>query len=92
MEMAFSDGNDVMRRIEALVHGLCKGLQKDGCIVEPPDTPFRRMTYADAMCQFGSDKPDLRIPDPVSSDSEIMPPFLINMTRFIPWTRYCLES
>lgn len=66
--MAFSDGNDVMHRIEVFIRGLFKGLQHSGSIVLPPDVPFPRMSYTDAMRRYGSDKPDLRIPEPVSSD------------------------
>jgi aspartyl-tRNA synthetase len=87
MEMAFSDGNDVMRRIEVFIHGLFKGLQNDGSIVLPPDVPFHRMTYADAMRRYGSDKPDLRIPDTVSSDLQTLGKFYPNPSRFTRWTR-----
>ena len=34
---------------------------KENCNVDL-DNPFPRMTYAEAMHRFGSDKPDLRIP------------------------------
>jgi aspartyl-tRNA synthetase len=65
--MAFSDGKQVMKRIERFVHFLLKSLHKKGSIVPPPQVPFPRMTYSDAMRNYGSDKPDLRIPDRVST-------------------------
>ncbi|MBQ3077790.1 MAG: aspartate--tRNA ligase [Clostridia bacterium] len=55
LEMSFVDREDVM----AVNEGLLKRLWKDFLDVEVP-TPFRRMTYAEAMLRFGSDKPDLR--------------------------------
>lgn len=47
--------------IQSLMETMISGLFKDLLNVTLP-TPFPRMTYAEAMSRFGSDKPDLRIP------------------------------
>ena len=57
IEMSFVDEDDVTGAMEALVRGLFKDVMK----VELPER-FPRMSYAEAMHRFGSDKPDLRIP------------------------------
>ncbi len=57
IEMAFVDENDVM----ALNERLIRAMFREVLGVALPD-PFPRMTYAEAMARFGSDKPDLRIP------------------------------
>ena len=53
-EMAFVEQEDILQTFEALVRHLFKEVKK----VELPE--FVRMTYADAMKKYGSDKPDLR--------------------------------
>jgi aspartyl-tRNA synthetase len=45
--------------IQTLIEGLLVRIFKEARGVDIP-TPFPRMTYADAMNRFGSDKPDLR--------------------------------
>ena len=57
IEMAFVTEEDVMSTNERLI----RTLFKDVLDVDLPE-PFPRMTYAEAMARFGSDKPDLRIP------------------------------
>jgi len=57
MELSFTDEESVMGLVEPMVRQLFKEVVK----VELPD-PFPRITYADAMARFGSDRPDLRIP------------------------------
>ena len=47
--------------ITAIMEGLIRDLFKQVLNVNLPD-PFPRLTYAEAMRRFGSDKPDLRIP------------------------------
>jgi aspartyl-tRNA synthetase len=47
------------REIQDVMEGLIKSLWKAGVGIDLPDFP--RMTYADAMRRYGSDKPDLRI-------------------------------
>jgi len=56
VEMSFSEPDELFAIIEALLANVfaLAGLAVQG--------PFRRITYADAMGQYGSDKPDLRIP------------------------------
>ena len=55
LEMSFADVDDVIDVNERLL----KHLWKEILGIEL-QTPFRRMTYAEAMERFGSDKPDLR--------------------------------
>ncbi|RLA33195.1 MAG: aspartate--tRNA ligase [Gammaproteobacteria bacterium] len=57
IEMSFVDEEEVMGMMENLVQTLFKEVMD----VELP-APFPRMSHADAMHRFGSDKPDLRIP------------------------------
>jgi aspartyl-tRNA synthetase len=57
VEMSFVDENDVMGIMEDLIRDVFRKVMS----VDLP-SPFARMTYAEAMLRFGSDKPDLRIP------------------------------
>ena len=57
IEMSFVDEGDVTGAMEELV----RRLFRDVMDVDLPD-PFPRMSYAEAMHRYGSDKPDLRIP------------------------------
>ncbi|MBN9157992.1 aspartate--tRNA ligase [Microbacterium sp.] len=54
VEMAFVDQEDVIEMMEAVIRAMWATI---GVEVE---TPLPRMTYADAMAKYGSDKPDLR--------------------------------
>ncbi|HXQ63863.1 MAG TPA: aspartate--tRNA ligase [Steroidobacteraceae bacterium] len=56
IETSFLTQDEIM----ALMEGLVRALFRDVLSVELPD-PFPRMTYAEAMRRYGSDKPDLRI-------------------------------
>ena len=57
IEASFMDENELMGLMETMMRELfAKTLE-----VALPD-PFPRMSYAEAMRRFGSDKPDLRIP------------------------------
>ena len=55
IEMSFVDQDDVLAVSEEVLVALWRLIG-----VELP-TPFPRMTYAEAMARFGSDKPDLRM-------------------------------
>jgi aspartyl-tRNA synthetase len=56
--------------IQSLIEGLLFRIFKETKNVEIP-MPFPRMTYADAMDRFGSDKPDLRFGLEIKSLTEI---------------------
>ena len=56
LEMSFVDEDDVLGLIEGLYAGLVRTLTPQFRI----PTPFPRLSYADAMARYGSDKPDLR--------------------------------
>ncbi|HEY3961359.1 MAG TPA: aspartate--tRNA ligase [Gaiellaceae bacterium] len=55
LELAFADQEDVLEVLEACV---AAAFAADGR--EPPQRPFPRLTYADVMLRYGTDKPDLR--------------------------------
>jgi aspartyl-tRNA synthetase len=57
VEMSFVEEDDVTGAMEELVRTLFKQVMD----VDLPQ-PFPRMTHAEAIQRFGSDKPDLRIP------------------------------
>ncbi|MCG8434246.1 MAG: aspartate--tRNA ligase, partial [Gammaproteobacteria bacterium] len=56
IEMAFMEEPEIMALVEGLIRDLFRAILN----VELPD-PFPRMTHAEAMQRFGSDKPDMRI-------------------------------
>ena len=56
LEMSFVEEEDVLGLIEGLYAGLVRELTPKFKV----KTPFQRLSYADAMARFGSDKPDLR--------------------------------
>ena len=57
MEMSFVDENAVMDFVEAMLIEVSRAVVPDRPILA---TPFPRITYAEAMDRFGTDKPDLR--------------------------------
>jgi aspartyl-tRNA synthetase len=59
LEMSFVTQDDVFAAVEALIAGVFAEFRPDRLGTQPP---FPRITYADAMLKYGSDKPDLRNP------------------------------
>ncbi len=67
IEMSFVNEEDIMNMMEDMLRKLFKEVL-DVDLAEP----FPRMTYAEAMDRFGSDKPDLRIPLELVEVSDLM--------------------
>ena len=55
VEMSFVDQDDIFLMVESLMHGVMKEI-----LNLEFDAPFPRLTYAEAMDRYGSDKPDTR--------------------------------
>ncbi len=66
VEMAFVEQDDVFAALEPMFSGLFTEFC-DRTVTEPP---FQRITYADAMLNYGTDKPDLRNPLLISDVTE----------------------
>jgi len=66
LEMSFPQQERIFEVIEPLVERIC---QVAGFTISPP---FPRLTYAQAMRSYGSDKPDCRIP-PMHPVEDLLP-------------------
>jgi aspartyl-tRNA synthetase len=66
LEMSFPQMETIFAVIEPLMKRVCS---EAGFTVE---TPFARLTYAEAMRYYGSDKPDRRVP-PMHSVEDLIP-------------------
>jgi aspartyl-tRNA synthetase len=66
IEMSFPQQERIYEVVEPLVQRIC---QEAGYTVP---TPFKRLTYAEAMRSYGSDKPDCRIP-PMHPVEDLLP-------------------
>ena len=67
LEMAFAAQEDVL----AVGEGLMAAILRDVGGIEI-ETPFPRLTYAEAMARYGSDKPDLRFDLPIVDVTEVL--------------------
>ena len=67
LEMSFVEEDDVLNLIEELYTKLIEAQFPDKWIMRP----FPRMTYAEAMASYGTDKPDLRFDLDMSDLSDI---------------------
>lgn len=67
IETSFMDENEIMALMEEMMRQLFKKI----LAVELPN-PFPRLSYAEAVSRFGSDKPDLRIPLELSDLTDLM--------------------
>ena len=55
LEMSFVEEDDVIECMEAVMGGV---FEREGFSVAPP--PWRRMTFAEAVSRYGTDRPDTR--------------------------------
>ncbi len=66
LEMAFVEREEVLDVLEQSVVGAFEAVGR-----EPPTRPFPRMTFADAMARYGTDKPDLRFGLEIQDGTEV---------------------
>ncbi len=66
LELAFPTREDVLEVLERVVVASFEALGR-----EPPECPFPRISYADAMLRYGSDKPDLRFELEIQDATEV---------------------
>jgi len=67
MEMSFVTQDDVFAVVEDVIHYTFTNFSTNPVT----DTPFPRITYADSLLKYGTDKPDLRIPLEIQDVTEI---------------------
>ena len=67
IETSFMNEDDITGMMEEMIHTLFNNVLN----IELP-SPFPRMTYADAMDRYGSDRPDLRNPLELIDVSDLM--------------------
>ncbi|MGC6485939.1 MAG: aspartate--tRNA ligase [Candidatus Puniceispirillales bacterium] len=65
LEMSFVEQDDVFAAVEPVIGGVFEEFTD-----QQVTTPFQRITFADAMLKYGTDKPDLRIPIEISDVTE----------------------
>jgi len=66
VEMSFATPEMVFGIIESLMQAVFTAAGH-----KPLETPFRRISYAEAMTRYGTDKPDLRCEMPIEDISEV---------------------
>ena len=66
VEMSFATPEMVFGIIESLMKAVFTAAGH-----KPPETPFRRISYVEAMTRYGTDKPDLRCEMPIEDISEV---------------------
>jgi aspartyl-tRNA synthetase len=83
VEMAFPDVELIIELMETMVHDIWS--ETLGVELE---TPFLRMTYAEAMLRFGTDKPDLRFELEIQDATELTRGSGFNVFANAPVVRY----
>jgi aspartyl-tRNA synthetase len=66
VELAFAEREDVLNALESAVVASFEALGR-----EPPERPFPRLSWHEAMSKYGSDKPDLRFGLEIQDATEI---------------------
>ena len=67
IETSFLNETQIMALMEEMICGLFKSTMN----IDLPN-PFPRLTYAEAMSRYGSDKPDLRVPLVLTELTDVM--------------------
>ncbi len=88
LEMAFATQHDVMEVGEKVFYNLFKEFGKKS--VSP--APFRRLTFAESMEKYGTDKPDLRNPLLVSDITAVFANTQFNAFKGSTVKAICVEN
>ena len=83
LEMAFVEREDVLDVLERCVVGAFEAVGR-----EAPQRPFARMSYADAMARYGTDKPDLRFGLEIEDATEVTRGSKFGVFANAPCVRY----
>ncbi|MDN5836008.1 MAG: aspartate--tRNA ligase [Nitrosospira sp.] len=67
IETSFMDETQIMALMEEMICGVFNNVMN----IDLPN-PFPRLTYAEAMARYGSDKPDLRVPLVLTELTDVM--------------------
>jgi aspartyl-tRNA synthetase len=68
LEMSFVDEEDMLRLMEEAFTGLAETIRPDLRLIKP----FPRLTYADALSRYGTDKPDIRYAMELADFSDLL--------------------
>ncbi|MDD4872669.1 MAG: aspartate--tRNA ligase [Kiritimatiellae bacterium] len=79
VEMSFATPDDIFAVIESVMHGVFTKFSN----WKVDKTPFRRISYSEAMVKYGTDKPDLRIPIEIADVSGLFKTSKFNAFRTI---------
>ncbi len=85
LEMSFVDREDVLEVLEAAVVASFRALGR-----EAPARPFPRMSYADVMRRYGTDKPDLRFGLEIQDATELTRTSEFGVFSKAPVVRYLI--
>jgi aspartyl-tRNA synthetase len=77
MEMSFATQDEVFAVVENIIQGVFGTFGTWAMDA----APYRRLTYAEAMLKYGSDKPDLRIPLEIQDVSDLFTESKFNVFR-----------
>jgi len=83
LEMSFVDRDDVLDVLERAVVAAFEAVER-----EPPPRPFPRMSYAEAMARYGSDRPDLRFGLEIHDGTEVTRDSQFGVFAGAPAVRY----
>ena len=83
LEMSFVDREDVLDVLERCVVASFESLGR-----EPPPTPFERLTYADVLRRYGTDKPDRRFGLEIQDATELTRGSTFGVFASAPVVRY----
>ena len=87
LEMSFVEREDVLEVLERCMVASFESVGR-----EPPARPFPRMSYAEAMAKYGTDKPDLRFGLEIQEATELTRGSQFGVFAGAPVVRYLVRA